>query len=194
MVVKLRYGNTNTFFIRGTSGGLLVDTDYAGTLPAFFGEIKKHGIVLGDITYVLATHYHPDHIGLVGELQEHGVKLLLIETQADHTGFSDEIFAREKRAGYVPVNKDKAVVIKCRESRAFLQGIGIEGEILSTPSHSADSVSLILDDGTCLVGDLEPIDYLGAYESNPELKADWELIMSRRPKRICYSHVNERAL
>ena len=27
---KLRYGNTNTFYIDGNNGGLLVDTDYAG--------------------------------------------------------------------------------------------------------------------------------------------------------------------
>jgi hypothetical protein len=37
MVRKLRYGNTNTFLVRGGNGYLLVDTDYAGTLPAFYG-------------------------------------------------------------------------------------------------------------------------------------------------------------
>ena len=30
----LKYGNTNTFFIEGNDGALLVDTDYAGTLPS----------------------------------------------------------------------------------------------------------------------------------------------------------------
>ena len=44
MVIKLRYGNTNTFLVRGESGYLLVDTDYAGTLSAFYGAIKKHNI------------------------------------------------------------------------------------------------------------------------------------------------------
>ena len=34
MHIKLKYGNTNTFFIRGMRGNLLVDTDYAGTLVA----------------------------------------------------------------------------------------------------------------------------------------------------------------
>lgn len=29
---------------------------------------KGLGIKVSDITYVLATHYHPDHIGLVSEL------------------------------------------------------------------------------------------------------------------------------
>ena len=44
MISRLRYGNTNTFFIRGTSGNLLVDTDYAGTMSAFYGAIKKYNI------------------------------------------------------------------------------------------------------------------------------------------------------
>ena len=81
MVSKIKYGNTNTFFIRGTGGSLLIDTDYAGTMPAFYRAIKNHDIKISDITYVLATHYHPDHIGLVSELMKQGVKLLLIDTQ-----------------------------------------------------------------------------------------------------------------
>ena len=76
MITKLKYGNTNTFFIRGKPGGLLVDTDYAGTLHAFYKAVKENKIKINDRTYVLATHYHPDHIGLVSELMKLGVTLL----------------------------------------------------------------------------------------------------------------------
>lgn len=193
-VIRLKYGNTNTFFLRGTTGNLLVDTDYAGTLPLFYKEIKRQNISLKDITYVLATHYHPDHMGLVSELMKQGVKLLLMDVQREYVGFSDEIFARERRLEYVPVNAEKAIIISCEGSRAFLKSIGIEGEIIITPSHSGDSVSLLLDDGTCFVGDLEPMEYLGAYEENEKLKADWELILSRKPKKICYAHANEKIM
>ncbi len=192
MVSRLKYGNTNTFFIRGTTGNLLVDTDYAGTLPLFYKEIKRQNISLKDITYVLATHYHPDHMGLVSELMKQGVKLLLVEAQREYVGFSDEIFAREKRLEYEPICKEEATVITCEESRAFLKKLGIEGEIISTPSHSEDSVSLLLDDGTCIVGDLEPMEYLGAYEENGKLAKDWEKILSYKPKRVCYGHANEK--
>lgn len=194
MVTRLKYGNTNTFFIRGTCGNLLIDTDYLGTLPSFYKEIKKYDIGLNDITYVLATHYHPDHIGLVSQLMEQGVKLLLIDTQVDYIHYSDKIFSRDKRLQYVPINKESAILVKCEESRTFLHSIGIEGEILSTPSHSNDSISLILDDGTCYVGDLEPIDFLDAYEENIALKKDWELIMNYNPKIISYAHANEKVI
>lgn len=194
MINKLRYGNTNTFLIRGTRGNLLIDTDYAGTLPLFYKEIKAHGVGLKDISYIVATHYHPDHIGLVGELMEQGVKLLLPDTQVESIHFSDEIFSKDKHTPYVPIDKAAATIIKCEESRAFLQALGIEGEIVSTPSHSNDSISLVLDEGVCIVGDLEPIDYLGAYESNEALRKDWRLVMSYNPKVIYYAHANEKVV
>ena len=67
-MMKLRYGSTNTFLIPCHNGFLLVDTDYAGTLPAFYKAIKQNGIKISDIVYVLATHYHPDHMGLIPDL------------------------------------------------------------------------------------------------------------------------------
>ena len=192
MVSKIKYGNTNTFFIRGVGGNLLIDTDYAGTMSAFYRAIKQHNIKISDITYVLATHYHPDHIGLVSELMKQGVKLLLVDMQKPYVHFADEIFARDKRLDYEPINEENVVIISCKESRQILNNLGIEGEIISTPSHSEDSMSLILDSGISFVGDLEPIEYLDAYEKNAELKRDWEVVMRFNPKIIYYAHVNEK--
>ncbi|MBQ6809005.1 MAG: MBL fold metallo-hydrolase [Firmicutes bacterium] len=194
MAEKLRYGNTNTYFIPGTAGGLLVDTDYAGTLPAFYKAIKEKNIKIRDIAYVLATHYHPDHIGLVSELMKQGVKLLLLDTQAADVHFADEIFGREKGLQYEPIVLEQAVTIRAAESRAFLKGLGIDGRIIPTTSHSKDSLSLILDNGECFVGDLEPIEYREAYGHNEELEQDWALVLACSPKVIHYAHANTKCL
>lgn len=193
-MIKLKYGNTNTYFIQGAGGGLLVDTDYAGTLSAFFKTIKKANISISDITYILATHYHPDHIGLVSELIKLGIKLLLVDTQCDHVHFSDDIFGRDRHLQYTPIDETDAVILTCKDSRNFLKSIGIAGEIIPTTSHSSDSISVILDSGECIVGDLEPIEYLNAYEENIALQNDWNLVMSYRPKIIYYAHANEKLL
>ena len=189
LMTVLKYGKTNTFYLPGNGGGLLVDTDYAGTLPAFYKAIKANAIRVSDILYVMATHYHPDHAGLIGELTEQGVKLLLLSTQTGSVHFADGIFARD-RLPYTPINEAAAKTVSCEESRAFLRGMGIGGEIVSTPSHSKDSVSLLLDSGDCIVGDLEPIGYLSAYGGNPALAEDWERILEAKPKRIFYGHAN----
>ena len=192
-MIKIKYGNTNTFFIQGHHRGLLVDTDYAGTIAAFYRALKHSGIRVSDIEYVMATHYHPDHMGLISELMKQGVKLLLIDTQKDYIHFSDKIFARDK-IPYTPIDQTPATIISCEDSREFLKQMGISGEIVTTTSHSQDSVSLILDNGDCFVGDLEPFEYIAAYGENLKLKKDWELISSFQPKCIYYSHRPEQRM
>ena len=192
-MLRLKYGNTNTFFVEGSNGGLLVDTDYAGTLPAFYKALKQNNIRIRDIEYVMATHYHPDHMGLISELMKQGVKLLLLDVQRSYVHFSDTVFARERIAA-APVDETQAVIISCEESRGFLQRMGISGQIVHTPSHSEDSVSLVLDDGDCFVGDLEPVEYLEVYTENPRLKNDWERILSFHPGRVLYAHAPEKVL
>ena len=190
----LRYGNTNTYLLNGAYGSLLIDTDYAGTLPGFFRAIKSAGISIRDISYVIATHYHPDHMGIIGDLQNLGVRPVIVDVQKDSVHFSDDIFAREKHLNYTQIDEKNAIQISCAESREFLKSIGIGGEIIHTPSHSKDSISVVLDDGSCFAGDLEPIEYLAAYEGNTDLQRDWDLIMSYDPKHIYYSHVNDKSL
>ena len=193
-MIRLKYGNTNTFYVPGKNGGLLIDTDYAGTLPAFFRALKTNHLELGDISYVMPIHCHPDHVGLIGDLQKLGVKLLLIDSQLGRVRFADDIFSRDSRLRYVPIDEKLARIISCDESRTLLRSIGIDGEIIRTPSHSEDSVSVILDCGDCFVGDLEPYEYLEGYVDYPQLQKDWNLILSKDPRRILYAHANEKTL
>ena len=172
----LKYGNTNTFLIRG----LLIDTDYAGTLGAFYKAIKAQGVQVSDLKYIMATHYHPDHCGLIGELQRHGIRLVLMDVQVDSVHFPDSIFQRDG-IGYVPADEKEALIVSCADSREFLQALGIQGEIISTPTHSQDSVSVILDSGDCVVGDLQRREY------DPDTD-DWNRVMRFHPKRIYYAH------
>ena len=191
MLTPIKYGNTNTYLIHGTTGNLLVDTDMAGTMQGFYKAIKSQGIQVSDITYILATHYHPDHIGLVSELMAQGVKLVIALPQEEYVHYAGEIFSRSPQLNYKPIDESQARIITLEESRTFLKELGINGEIISTPSHSADSITLILDEGIAITGDLEPQSYIDAYADNEALKADWEKILSFHPHRICHAHAND---
>lgn len=190
-VIKLRYGNTNTYLIQGEKGSILIDTDFAGTLPAFYKAIKTEGIQVSDITYVMATHYHPDHMGLISELQSQGVKLVLLENQVDHIHFSDAIFERIPNLSYTPIDASQALVLAFSDAASFLADLGIEGTILPTKSHSEDGIAIVLSDGTAIVGDLEPISYMDGYSDNAVLADDWKRILDLNPKHICHAHAND---
>ena len=188
--LKLKYGNTNTFFING----LLFDTDMFGTLRPFYKSIKQNNIQMNDIKYVVCSHYHPDHMGLVSELMNQGIKLLIIDNQKDYIHFSDTIFKKQFGEKYIPIDETKAVIISPQESRKFLEDLGISGEIIKTSSHSEDGIALILDDGQCFIGDLEPPSFIEGYENNSALKQDWDNIMRLKPTIIHYGHSNEQGL
>lgn len=192
MVTKIKYGNTNTFFIKGSKANILIDTDYAGTLYAFYKALKEAGLKVSDITYLLATHYHPDHIGLVSELMDQGIKLLILESQLPYVHYSDPIFAKEPYLNYKAIDESKAEILRFSDASAFLSSIGIDGDILPATSHSEDSIIVTLGNGTVIAGDLEPFEYLEAYEDNKALKADWDKVLKSNPKRVLYAHANEK--
>ena len=196
MLTEIRYGNTSTFLIKGTKANLLIDTDYAGTLQAFYRAIKAAGIKISDISYVMATHYHPDHTGLISELMEQGVKLIIMESQLPFVHYSDHIFAKEPHLEYKPIDESKAMILTFDEARAYLDNeLGICADVIGISSHGEGSVVIALDkDKTILAGDLEPLEYLAAYPDNSALKEDWDKILSLNPKRICYAHAGSKDL
>lgn len=184
MIQLLKYGNTNCYYIKGKNGSLLVDTDWAGTLQAFYRKMKELNIE--KIDYLLITHYHPDHIGIAQDIIDMGTKLLLVDVQKDYIHSSDTIFQRDKNIQFKPIDTEP-VIISCEQSREFLNDLGIDGEIIYTPGHSEDSISLILDNGSAFVGDL--YDLKSAITFNDEkINNSWNKILSHNISKIYYGH------
>ena len=185
MIQLLKYGNTNCYYIEGKNGSILVDTDWAGTLQLFYSKIKELNIK--NIDYLLITHYHPDHMGIAQDIIKNmNTKLLVIDVQKDYIHSSDKIFEKDNKVHFNPINTEP-LIISCEESRKFLNELGIDGEIIYTPGHSDDSISLILDEGIVLVGDL--YDLNSASEFNDEkINNSWKNILSHNISKICYGH------
>lgn len=193
MVKTLRYSNTNTYLIKGSRRDLLFDTGWAGTFPDFCRALGEAGESLQTIGGILISHYHPDHMGIAQEIAERGPVLLIADFQKPFVHGADAVFAKEGKHRFVPINEETAVTFSVEDSRSLLAGYGIEGEILATPGHSDDSISLLLDDGTVLVGDLNPLYELECHKGT-RIAESWEKLLSKHPKRILYGHAREATL
>jgi len=148
-VVNVGYRSTNFWVVSQGKARLLVDLGWPGTMGTMRAHLARAGVPLSEIRYGLATHYHPDHAGLAQELKAAGVPLLMIDVQVARAPVLATLV--KPADGYVPVTMHDNVTISCEDSRSLLASIGFAGEIIHTPGHSDDSVSLVLDDGSVLV-------------------------------------------
>ena len=164
---------------------MLIDCGWPGTLPKLTAEFKRKGIALDEIKYLSVTHFHPDHAGLTQELKKLGTKLLLLESQVDFIAPLSELFNR-KTLPYIEITQGDNLILKFDESRKFLSNLGINGEIISTPGHSDDSVTLILDEGFAFTGDLQPRFMLT--EEDKDSQESWNKIYEHKISRLFPGH------
>ncbi len=181
-IVNVGYHSTNYYAIDVKGGRLLVDCGWPRTLPQFEAVMKRRDVSPEQIKYVLATHFHPDHAGLVEEFKRLGAKLLLLENQLDALEPPDPYNV----GAFVKVSPEGNILLKFAESREFLASLGLSGEIIPTPGHSPDSVTLILDEGCAFTGDLPPRFMVG--EDDMVTKASWERIYEFPIKRLYPAH------
>jgi endoribonuclease LACTB2 len=184
-VVNVGYDSTNYYILADTKPHLLIDVGWPGTLPKLQYQCKRMSIHVPDIPYMLLTHYHPDHAGLAQELKHLGIKLLVLENQVSAIPILKTYMKPENH--YVDIDPADNVLLRLDDSRAFLSTIDIKGEIIATPGHSDDSVTLILDDGATFTGDLTHPMMIVDDAPNPTSQS-WDNIRSLGAKIIYPGH------
>jgi glyoxylase-like metal-dependent hydrolase (beta-lactamase superfamily II) len=168
----LRLGWTRCYLLKCTGGYLLIDTSYPGHYAQFERKLAMLGIATSDIKYLLLTHHHDDHAGFAAELvRSAGCRVIvhcsaLSPLQRGRPAGSEVpanrriqiIFAFyallfHRRFEFPPLTLyEKDIVIE-GDNDSFLREIGIDGDVLHTPGHSSDSISVLLSDGSAFVGD-----------------------------------------
>lgn len=184
-IINVGYQSTNYYLINIKVGKFLVDCGWPGTLPQFSTELKRKSVSVQDIKYFLVTHFHPDHAGMTQELKNLGIRHILLDVQIEHVSEMTEFF-KTKNYPYVQITTNDNTSLKVAESRKFLTGIGLQGEVIHTPGHSDDSVTLILDEGFAFTGDLHPAFMLP--KDDLVSRTSWDKIYRYKIARIFPGH------
>ena len=184
-IVNVGYRSTNYWVISAGRSRVLVDLGWPGTMGTMRANLERMGVPLSEIRYGLATHYHIDHAGLAQELKNAGVPLLIPDVQVPFI----HVMKRHIKAQdhFTEISMEGNVIISVSESRALLHRVGIVGEILHTPGHSEDSVSLLLDDGPVFTGDLTDPMLVGP-EDPDVVRASWQLLRDRGATQVYAGH------
>ncbi|MCC6615238.1 MAG: MBL fold metallo-hydrolase, partial [Anaerolineae bacterium] len=90
-------------------------------------------------------------------------------------------------SGYVDITLHDNLQLTIEASRAFLKDIGIAGEIISTPGHSDDSVTLVLEEGAAFTGDLPGLGFADEMIID-DVTRSWASIRALHAKMIYPAH------
>jgi glyoxylase-like metal-dependent hydrolase (beta-lactamase superfamily II) len=93
---------------------------------------------------------------------------------------------KAKHISYKEIRENDNYNLKIKDSRKFLASLGIAGEIIATPGHSEDSVTLILDEGSAFTGDLPPRFLVS--DDDTITHESWEKISRHKINRIFPAH------
>ncbi len=174
-IINVGHRSTNYWVISEGRQRILVDIGWPGGGAALRAELDRMGVPLAELRYAVATHYHIDHAGAAEDLKRLGVPLLVLESQAAAIPLMKR--HTKPRDRYTDITVENNVVIGFAESRQRLAAIGIDGEIVPTPGHSDDSVTLVLDGGEAFTGDLT-VPEMAPAESRDAVAASWNRLRS----------------
>ncbi len=190
-ILNVGYRSTNFWVISAGRSRLLVDLGWPGTFATLHSNLRRADVPLAEVTHGLATHYHIDHAGAAQDLKNHGMRLIVTEEQRSAI---PAMKAHIKPTdNYTEIRTDDNLVIGADESRALLATLGIAGQLIPTPGHSDDSVSLLLDTGEAFTGDLT-FPGLATEETADEVARSWRRLKEAGATRVYPGHGGLRPL
>jgi hydroxyacylglutathione hydrolase len=159
-ITQIKLGFSNAYLLTGRKT-VIVDTGMPGEEDKIMRAAAKVGVRQADISLILHTHAHVDHAGSTAALAKRlGVPTAVHPADAAmlQAGQMNPLTPLRLEARLIKPLVDKPfppVTPDLLLNDAFdLHAFGVEGRILSTPGHTAGSVSLLLPDGTAVVGDV----------------------------------------
>jgi len=205
---QLSLGVCNCYLIK-EDGLILVDAGVPNQGKKFLRCLKDLSIEPGNISLILLTHGHWDHIASVSEFKKlTGCKVAInqhekdwveqaIKSQPPGIGLWGKVLTAIINVYLSFIDFTGTTVDLVLEDEEYpLESYGIHGKFIYTPGHSSGSMSLLLDTGDAFVGDLAMGGFpmrigpgmLPFAENVNALKESWRLLLSSGAKQIYPGH------
>ncbi|MCC6500246.1 MAG: MBL fold metallo-hydrolase [Anaerolineales bacterium] len=204
---RLPLGICNCFLLRGEQT-ILVDAGAQGSVGAFTKGLQALNVAPKEISLILLTHGHWDHIGALHPIQQlTGAKVAIhhrdqawVESgkppfPSGVNGYGKAMSALARGLLKINLPPVKVDVILADEGMSLAE-YGIPARVVYTPGHSMGHVSILLDSGEGFVGDLAMNDwYLRLTPGLPILADDinlvvdsWKKILPMGIRRVYPAH------
>lgn len=138
----------------------MIDSGVSGSHPVVFDYLRENGREPNEISTLILSHSHPDHVGAAKDVKEAtGCRILA------HRAERDWIEDTEKQAKERPVPGFNFLVSGSVSVDELLDGgelieleKGMQCRVVHTPGHSAGSISLLFEkEGVLFTGDALPV-------------------------------------
>jgi glyoxylase-like metal-dependent hydrolase (beta-lactamase superfamily II) len=165
-IVSIPLGFSRGYLITWETRAILVDTGQKKQTKSLTAVLKQKNLSYRDLTHIVLTHSHYDHVGGLAELrQKSDAKVVVHKEEAGYlrngytpfpkgTSFFSKLISNlgsslsRKTTHYEPVEPD--VIVKDRYEIAKDDP---HVYVMHTPGHTDGSVSVIVDDTHAFVGD-----------------------------------------
>jgi hydroxyacylglutathione hydrolase len=142
-VIPVSLGMVKAFTLQGNRS-VLVDTGTPGNSGRVLAGLDRHGVKPEDISLIIITHSHADHYGSLVELKQ-----TIKASVAVHRLDAEPLREGPGRKSSAGVDPDVLI-----DDELDLRQYGVAGRVIWTPGHSRGSLSVIMDSGEAVVGDL----------------------------------------
>ncbi len=186
-VIQLTHKSVNSYLIPGNEGWVMIDTGWPDTFSQFLQLLCQNNISVYEINHLVITHFHPAHAGLTQNLKDLGINLILHESQINDYNKLNIKYKKNPQANFKDITSTNNIILTDYNSRNFMEEIGLCGELISTPGHSDDSISLVIDNDCAFIGDLPPYSIMEVYD-DIVIEDSWDLIQQYHVRSIYPGH------
>jgi glyoxylase-like metal-dependent hydrolase (beta-lactamase superfamily II) len=147
-VLELRTGFVNLHVVVVDDGVVLVDTGLPGRAPKVVRALAESRRAVGDITAILLTHQHMDHVGGLAELRRRsGARVVAhaLDTPVITGSERPTLTTVQRFAGLFVPDPEPAPVDEVLTADGPVSVPGVRA--VHTPGHTAGHVSYLLDRG-----------------------------------------------